>query len=59
MHIHSPFNFLRRHALGISVLLVLVACYFAAVGWVGTRLRDDMGRTLQAAPAASQDHPVH
>jgi len=51
MHIHSPFDFLRRHALGISLLCVLVAGYFAAVGWVGTRLRDDMGHTLQSAPS--------
>ena len=50
MHIRSPFHFLRRHALGISLLCVLIAGYFAAVGYVGTRLRDDMGHTLQAVP---------
>jgi hypothetical protein len=51
MQIHSPFPFLRRHALGVAVLCVLIAGYFTAVGWVGTRLRDDMGHTLQSAPA--------
>jgi len=55
MHIHSPFHFLRRHALGISVLCVLVVGYFAAVGWVGTRLRDDLGHTLQSVPS-TDDH---
>ena len=50
MHIHSPLNFMRRHSLGIAVLCVLIAGYFAAVGWVGTRLRDDLGHTLQSSP---------
>lgn len=47
---------MRRHALGISVLCVLIAGYFAAVGYVGTRLRDDMSHTLQAVPTSVDKH---
>ena len=56
MQLHFPrFEFVRRHAIGIVVMFVLVGAYFASVGWVGTKLRDDLGHTLQAAPTVD-DH---
>jgi hypothetical protein len=52
MRLHlSPFPFLRRHAWGIAVLFVIVVGYFLAVGWVGEKLRDDLGNAYRAAPA--------
>ena len=50
------FQYLRRHAIGIVVMCVLVGAYFASVGWVGTKLRDDLGHTLQAMPTVDDNN---
>jgi hypothetical protein len=52
MRLHlSPLEFLRRHAWGIAVLFVLIAAYFAGIGWIGGKLRDDLGHAYRPAPA--------
>ena len=58
MQLHSPFHFLRRHALAIVMLFIVIVGYFVAVGWVGTRLRDDVGQALQAAPTSADQQPA-
>lgn len=55
MRLHSPLPYLRRHGWLLAVLTVLVAVYFAAVGWVAERLGSDMARTIQPLPVV-QDH---
>jgi len=52
MRLHLPhFPFLRRHAWGVAILLVLIVAFFAAIGWVGGNLRDDLGGAYRAAPS--------
>jgi hypothetical protein len=52
MRLHlSPFSFLRRHAWGLAVLLVLIAAYFIGIGWIGGKLRDDIGTAYKPAPS--------
>jgi hypothetical protein len=52
MRLHlSPLPFLRRHVWGIAVLFVIVVGYFAAIGWIGGKLRADLDQTYRAAPA--------
>jgi len=56
MRLHlSPLPFLRRHAWGLAVLCVLITVYFAAIGYVGERLRTDLGRAYKAVPSV-EDH---
>ena len=43
MRLHlSPLPFLRRHAWGLAVLFVLITVYFAAIGYIGERLGNDL-----------------
>jgi hypothetical protein len=52
MRLHlSPLDFLRRHAWAVIVVFVLVVGYFAAIGWIGGKLRTDLGDTYREAPA--------
>lgn len=52
MRLHlSPLHFLRRHAWAILVVFVIVVGYFAAIGWIGGKLRSDLGETYREAPA--------
>ena len=55
MRMPSPLTFVRRHAGLLAVLFLLVAGYFAAVGWVARALRTDLAHTVQLAPAVA-DH---
>jgi hypothetical protein len=51
MRLHlSPFAFLRRHAWGVVVLLVLVVGWFASIGWLAGKLNADMGRSFKPVP---------
>ena len=52
MRLHlSPLDFLRRHAWAVIVVFVLVVGYFAGIGWIGGKLRTDLGDTYREAPA--------
>jgi len=52
MRLHlSPLPFLRRHAWGLAVLFVLITVYFAAIGYIGERLGNDLTHAYKAAPS--------
>jgi len=52
MRLHvSTFSFLRRHAWAIVALMLLIAAYFAAIGWLGEKLRDDIGQSYRNVPS--------
>lgn len=56
MRLHlSPFAFLRRHAWGAAVLVLIVVGWFATIGWVAGKLNTDLGRTYKSAPVV-EDH---
>jgi hypothetical protein len=56
MRLHlSPFAFLRRHAWGVVVLLVLLVGYFAAIGWAAGKLGTDLGHAFKAAPVVEDN----
>lgn len=56
MRLHlSPLPFLRRHAWALAVVCVLVAGWFAGVGWLADKLGADLGRTFKASPVVD-DH---
>lgn len=52
MRLHlSPNSFLRRHMWALAVLFVVITAYFVGIGWIGGKLRDDIGDAYKAAPS--------